>query len=157
MLILVALAVSGMTIASLAPRAAAQSPVNVGIQSYAFSPGTIRVVIGVNNTVTWTNHDPVAHTVTADGSSFNDTLSAGATYTHTFTAVGTFAYHCTIHTYMKGTVVVVAGPSSGSTSTGQGYGSSGGIPEFPFQAVTAAALTVLVAVSYLAIRRNQRS
>jgi hypothetical protein len=44
--------------------------------------------------------------------------------------------------------------TSSTSSTG---GGGGGIPEFPFQAIALGAITVLIAVSYLAIRRNSRS
>jgi len=36
------------------------------------------------------------------------TLTAGKTFSHTFTTTGTFQYHCTIHTYMVAKVVVLA-------------------------------------------------
>jgi plastocyanin len=143
------------------PTATAQSTVNVGISSYAFSSSTVTVVIGVNNTVTWTNHDPVAHTVTADGGSFDSgTISSGGTFSHTFTAAGAYSYHCSIHTYMKGTVIVLSGASSSTTTSAPSTTSSssgyGGVPEFPFQAVTIVVVVALVAVSYLAVRRSQK-
>jgi plastocyanin len=33
-------------------------------------------------------------------------MPSGATFSFTFAKAGTFAYHCTIHPFMKGTVVV---------------------------------------------------
>jgi plastocyanin len=33
-------------------------------------------------------------------------LAPGATGSFTFTTPGTYAYHCTIHSFMKGTIVV---------------------------------------------------
>ncbi len=72
-----------------------------------YSPSTITVVIGVNNTVTWINNDDVPHTVTATGGSFNSgNLNAGQTWSHTFTTPGTYAYYCAYHQWMTGTVVV---------------------------------------------------
>jgi plastocyanin len=45
--------------------------------------------------------------VTADGGSFGSgTLGGGSTFSHRFGSVGTFAYHCAIHSSMSGTVVV---------------------------------------------------
>src|SRR5258705_475257 len=65
------------------------------------------ITIDKNVTVTWTNTDAMPHTVTADDNSFtSDELNQNDTYSHTFTTDGTFAYHCAIHTGMKGTVVV---------------------------------------------------
>jgi plastocyanin len=44
-------------------------------------------------------------------------LGSGAVYAHTFAALGTYNYHCNIHTYMRGTVIVSSGgPASASVS-----------------------------------------
>lgn len=101
------------------PRASAQSTISVSIQNFAFSPGSVTLVIGVNNTVIWTNHDSATHTVTADDNSWGSgDLADGATYTHTFETAGTFGYHCSIHQFMTGTVVVEAvAPATTSTSS----------------------------------------
>ncbi len=77
--------------------------------SLGYSPSNITVVIGVNNTVIWTNGDSAPHTVTAlDGSFDSGQLSPGFTFTYTFPTPGTYHYHCTIHSFMMGTVVVKA-------------------------------------------------
>ena len=91
-------------------------PVGVGSnQGLNFSPVKVTVVIGQNNTVTFINKDSAAHTVTADGGSFDSgNMNPGDSWTYTFATAGTFSYHCTYHSWMKGTVVVVA---SGTTST----------------------------------------
>jgi plastocyanin len=74
-----------------------------------YQPGSIVVVIGVNNTVTWVNNDGVPHTVTASDNSFDSgNLAAGATWSHTFTSVGEYQYQCSYHNWMKGTVIVKA-------------------------------------------------
>ncbi len=81
-------------------------------ESLNFSPSSVTVVIGVNNTVTWTNNDVAAHTVTslsvpAGAQSFNDgSLAPGATFSMSFTVPGTYQYHCSIHPWMTGTIVV---------------------------------------------------
>ena len=81
---------------------------HVSIASFAFGPATITVKPGT--TVTWTQQDEDQHTVTAnDGSFTSSPLITGTTYTHTFTAPGTYAYHCSIHPFMHGTVVVTNG------------------------------------------------
>jgi len=75
--------------------------------SQGYSPDVVHVVIGVNNTVTWTNNDQVTHTVTAlDGSFDSGLMQPGQIYVHTFTTPGTYQYHCQIHAWMNGTVVV---------------------------------------------------
>jgi plastocyanin len=77
--------------------------------SPGYSPDTIHVVIGVNNTVTWTNNDQVTHTVTAiDGSFDSGLMQPGQIFVHTFTAPGNYTYHCQIHPWMNGTVIVTA-------------------------------------------------
>lgn len=84
------------------PQAANQ----VSIANMSFSPASITVKKG--STVTWTNNDSIAHTVTADsGNTFDSgTLDPGKTFTHTFNDTGSFAYHCNIHPEMHGTVTV---------------------------------------------------
>ena len=85
--------------------------------STGFSPPTITVVIGVNNTVEWVNNDTAPHTVTATDRSFDSgNLNPGETWTFTFTTPGTYTYVCTYHPWMKGTVVVLA--SSGTPPSG---------------------------------------
>jgi len=97
--------------------AAATGTVNVGINSGSalnttsiyFSPTTITVVIGVNSTVVWTNYDSAEHTVTATDNSFNSGfIQPGQSFSYTFTTPGTYGYYCTIHPWMKGTVIVKA-------------------------------------------------
>ncbi len=78
---------------------------SVDLASFAFSPGTITVKVGT--TVTWTNKDGTTHTVTSDTGAFDSgNLAANGKYSYTFSAAGTYPYHCTIHPYMKGTVIV---------------------------------------------------
>ena len=78
---------------------------SVTLQNFAFSPATLTVKVGT--TVTWTNKDGTTHTVTSDSGVFNSgNLSPNATFSYTFNNTGTFTYHCSIHTYMTGTVIV---------------------------------------------------
>ena len=77
--------------------------------SKGFLPDTVTVVIGVNNTITWTNNDSAPHTVTADDGSFTSgNIAPGATFNFTFTTAGTYKYHCVYHPWMTGTVIVKA-------------------------------------------------
>src|SRR5881296_638495 len=71
-----------------------------------FSPANLTVKVG--KTVTWVNKDTVTHTVTSDGSSMFDSgfMPTGATFQFTFTTARTYPYYCTVHPYMKGTIVV---------------------------------------------------
>lgn len=84
-----------------------QSAHAVTISNFSFSPATLTVKKGT--TVTWTNQDSVAHTVTeTDGKTGPDSasLGKGQTYSFTYTTAGTFTYHCKIHPDMTGTVTV---------------------------------------------------
>ena len=71
----------------------------------AFTPSTITVTAGT--TVKWTNDDGVNHTVTSNTGIFNSgTIGNNGTYSYTFSAAGTYLYHCALHAGMTGTVVV---------------------------------------------------
>ena len=75
------------------------------IQNFAFNPASVTASVG--STVTWTNQDTTAHTVTADDGSFDSkNITNGQTFSQTFSKAGTFTYHCSIHSQMKATVVV---------------------------------------------------
>jgi plastocyanin len=79
--------------------------VSATIQNMAFGLNTITVASGT--TVPWTNLDGMAHTVTADDGSWGSgTLGQGAIYSHVFTSPGSYTYHCAIHPFMTGTVMV---------------------------------------------------
>ena len=80
----------------------------VTIQNFAFGPAN--VTVKVDATVTWTNKDGTAHTVTADTASADAPASGdvapGGTYSFTFKKAGTYIYHCAIHPSMQGSVTV---------------------------------------------------
>jgi plastocyanin len=75
----------------------------IAIRNYAYDPPSIAVPAGT--TLTWTNQDQDAHTVTGAGLK-SSSLHAGESYVHTFASAGTFSYVCALHPQMKGTVVV---------------------------------------------------
>ena len=83
----------------------------------AYSPNPMNVKVG--DTVTWTNDDNQAHTVTSGNSSdpdkgkvfdsspnFNPLLAPKQTFQHKFTTAGDFPYFCQLHPTMIGKVVV---------------------------------------------------
>jgi plastocyanin len=79
-------------------------------QAQNFVPDTIVVVIGVNNTATWVNNDLATHTITSDSGVFDSSvLNQGQSWSYTFTTPGTYTYHCSIHPWMTGTVIVESG------------------------------------------------
>lgn len=80
---------------------------SVAIKNFAFSPASLTVSVGT--TVTWTNQDGDAHTVTSQGTGgplASPSMTTGARYSYTFTKAGTYSYLCTIHPFMTATVRV---------------------------------------------------
>jgi plastocyanin len=90
------------------PEPPAGGGTSVAIGNFAYVPPSLSVASG--STVTWTNNDEVAHTVTADdGNSFSsELLGRGRTFQLTAPAPGTYSYHCAVHPFMKATLTVTA-------------------------------------------------
>ncbi len=77
----------------------------VSIENFAFNPAAITAKVG--DTITFTNGDSAGHTATLDdGSCFTPTIASGKSDGLTFTAAGTYPFHCAIHSTMKGTITV---------------------------------------------------
>lgn len=81
------------------------------IDDFRFRPETLEV--GAGSTVTWTNEDDTAHTVTAGSEDAPEedrfdleVGAAGDTVSHTFDEPGSYAYFCELHPFMTGTVEV---------------------------------------------------
>ncbi len=72
---------------------------------FAYQPSTIAISVG--DPVSWTNHDSAPHAVSFDTIPVaSPILVQGGVFAHTFTAPGTFAYHCQLHPAMRATVTV---------------------------------------------------
>ena len=77
------------------------------VSMYNMQFGTGSLTVKAGTTVTWTNGDNMIHNVVADDASFKSAdMKYGDTYSHSFGTKGTFAYYCSYHSGMKGTVVV---------------------------------------------------
>jgi plastocyanin len=84
----------------------------ISIDSTSFVPSKIQVSIG--SKVSWTNNDSTLHTVTqgnpetvtAQAIFDSDILYPDQTWEYTFNSTGAFDYHCTIHPFMEGMVIV---------------------------------------------------
>jgi plastocyanin len=77
------------------------------INSWAFTPPELTIEAG--QSVTWTNSGSQAHSATADGGGFDTGLiQPDNSKTVSLTTPGTYAYHCTPHPWMKGTITVLA-------------------------------------------------
>jgi plastocyanin len=98
--ILSSLAAAGLILASTAPALAANKTVKVDDDVFRAASVTIKK----GNTVTWKWVGSNPHNVKFGG--FSSKVQVKGTYKHKFGKRGTFRYVCTIHTGMKGKVVV---------------------------------------------------
>jgi plastocyanin len=78
-------------------------PGAVGIADFVFDPREAHIKTGA--TVTWVNTGRQPHTVKGTGFR-SPTIKSGGTFEHRFAKAGRYAYVCTIHPRMTGTVVV---------------------------------------------------
>ena len=73
-----------------------------------FTPRALNVMPG--SMVSWTNEDATPHTVTAEGTGAplfdSGPISPGDTFDNIFDMRGEFGYHCSIHPWMTGRVMV---------------------------------------------------
>jgi plastocyanin len=77
----------------------------IRIADFSFTPPSSSVTSGT--AVIWTNAGPSNHTVTANDGSFDSgTIQVNGKFSFTPTKPGSYAYHCTIHPTMQGTLVV---------------------------------------------------
>lgn len=98
---------------------APQQPTSSGSSKSSSSDGTAAVTIDnfkfvpasrtvSHETITATNRDTTAHTITADDGKSFDTgnIDPGSSATINQPKPGTYKYHCSIHPFMHGTLVV---------------------------------------------------
>jgi plastocyanin len=133
----------------LAAGVSAAVPLALGDQQVTAEPrdryGTPTVTIAQGESVTFTNHDVDSHNVTAtangpDGKPLfaSATISLGQTARADGTqylASGSYQFDCTLHPFMKGTLVVTSAgspvPRPGQPSGGSGPSSGGGSTQAP--------------------------
>jgi plastocyanin len=101
--------VAAVAVAALAPAllALAADPPRtheVAMQGVQFVPATLKVRRG--DTVVWINRDAFAHTATAAGAFDSKSIAEGKSWRYRADRAGTFAYVCTLHPTMKGTLEV---------------------------------------------------
>ncbi len=80
---------------------------SVTVENFSFNPATL--IVNKGDTVVWTNLDSVPHKISGPGfesGNLSGDLIKGQSFSFTFDAVGTYDYHCAIHPYMKGTIIV---------------------------------------------------
>jgi amicyanin len=79
----------------------------IAIDNFTFNPQTVTVKAGT--TVTWTNKDDIPHAIAAVGKQFKSkVMDTDNSYSFTFTTPGSYAYFCSLHPHMTGTIVVEA-------------------------------------------------
>lgn len=77
----------------------------VVIEAVRFEPQELTVKVG--ETIVWINHDPFPHTVTAVGKQFDShAIAAGGSWKFIARKAGVYAYACTLHPNMLGTLHV---------------------------------------------------
>ena len=76
----------------------------VTIDNFTFAPAEVKVKVG--DTVTWTNHDDIPHTVVSAGKFRSKTMDTDGSFSFTFTAAGDYKYFCSLHPHMTGTIKV---------------------------------------------------
>ena len=89
------------------PAQTVAAPVTVGIKNFSFNPKALTVAPGTE--VVWTNNDEEPHTVTSDADprAFkSQPLDQDDKFSFVFKEPGTYAYHCSVHPHMQGTVIV---------------------------------------------------
>jgi len=86
------------------PTATASAAKSVSIVNFAFKPGTLKVNRGTS--VAFVNTSNTEHTATKGGAFDTKRIKPGKKVLVQFGKRGTFAYHCKIHPFMKGKVVV---------------------------------------------------
>jgi len=122
MLIALSVAVAALRLAPSPVRADTGA---VTIKDFRYTPQEIKVKVG--DTVTWTNRESNrrTHTVIQDGGAWssdgdrkndpNAEIKPGSSFTITFDKDNaTYPYHCRLHTYMKGKVIVGKGSPEGA-------------------------------------------
>ena len=84
--------------------AAQAQEVKITIDNFTFAPAELTLKVG--DSVTWTNHDDIPHTVVSAGKFRSKTLDSDDSYTYTFTAAGDYKYFCSLHPHMTGMIKV---------------------------------------------------
>ena len=91
-------------IASAGETAQASRAAGVEINHFAYHPPTLTIAKGAK--VTFSNASKVTHTATSPGSFSTGHIKPGTSVSVNFNKPGTYAYHCLIHPFMHGKIVV---------------------------------------------------
>ncbi len=99
-------AIGGLIAVAIAVASPAMAAtIEVKIDNFTFNPQQVTVKAG--DTVTWVNHDDIPHTVTSKTLVFRSkAMDTDDKFSFTFATPGSFAYFCSLHPHMTGTIVV---------------------------------------------------
>jgi plastocyanin len=79
--------------------------VPVAIEGFTYTSAALAVAPG--DTVVWTNHDLVPHTVTARNGAFDSgSIASGGSWRYVAQEAETLEYYCTFHPTMQATLTV---------------------------------------------------
>jgi plastocyanin len=98
------LAVAAAIVLPLGVIGADAEDMKVTIDNFTFAPAELKVKVG--DTVTWTNHDDIPHTVVSAGKFRSKTMDTDNDFSFTFTAAGDYKYFCSLHPHMTGMIKV---------------------------------------------------
>ncbi|MGE5156870.1 MAG: cupredoxin family copper-binding protein [Gemmatimonas sp.] len=102
--LLLRLALAAATALTLGAHNARAQELKVTIDNFTFTPPELTVKLG--DTVTWTNHDDIPHTVVSAGKFRSKALDTDDSFSFTFTAAGDYKYFCSLHPHMTGMIKV---------------------------------------------------
>ncbi|MGH6683172.1 MAG: cupredoxin domain-containing protein [Pseudolabrys sp.] len=96
-----------LLVAAAISNPAGAATVEVKIDNFTFNPQQLTVKAG--DTVVWTNGDDIPHTVTSKTMAFRSkAMDTDDKFSFTFATPGSFAYFCSLHPHMTGSIVVEA-------------------------------------------------
>jgi plastocyanin len=104
LVLVAALLAGGAAPAAQSGPAQASRARTVDIDDFKFRPATLEV--GKGATVVFSNSSATAHTATDEGAFDSGRIKPGHSFAARFERKGTFRYHCEIHPFMKGKIVV---------------------------------------------------
>jgi plastocyanin len=103
------LAVAALAVGASPATSASTATATVQIKRSSFVPTNAKIKTG--DTVKWVNSDTQNHQVVSNNGSFvSPILGPGKTYSHRFTASGTYRYHDGLNPAVKGAVIVTGPP-----------------------------------------------
>jgi len=98
------------------------SQANAGIVNLAWNTGISgrTTLVFPNDTIIWTVTDSNTHTVSSDNTTFFDSgfITTNFTLNTVNLSLGSYPYHCNVHSFMTGTIVITTNVSNSDTLSG---------------------------------------